>query len=96
MTIIQPNKNKLKLNFVTLLLIGAIVAGAVLTIITYNQSVQLSYALDQQLTLAKELRAQNADLENELYEKLGLQNVEELAAKLGLVRERRPEYLAVQ
>lgn len=96
MTIIEPNKNKFKLNFLLILVIGFILAEAVLSIFAYNKSVQISYSLSENKKAIEELRASNADFKNQLYSVLDLENAPELAAKFGLIKEGKPEYLARQ
>lgn len=93
MTIIQPNNNKIRFNLIAFLTIGVLLLEAVLAIFAYSHSVHLQYALDQQLSAARELRAENVDLENVIYDKISFSGVEALAGKLGLIREKRPEYL---
>lgn len=96
MTIIQPNQNKTKFSFAAVFIIGLILLGAILSILAYNQSVRLHNNLETELGHIKDWRAQNADFKKQLYALLDLQNADELARKFGLVKERKPGYLAVQ
>lgn len=92
MTIIEPNKNKS--NLLIALTVGLIILGAVLTIFAYNQSVRFSHALSDQRKSIDSLQVKNAELKNQLYAILDIQKVDQLAEKLGLIKERKPEYLA--
>ena len=94
MTIIEPNKSKFKLNLLIILIIGFILAEAVLSIFAYNKSVRINYSLNENKKAIEELQVSKADLKNQLYSVLDLQNADILAAKLGLIKEKRPEYLA--
>lgn len=96
MTIIEPNKNKFKLNFLIILVIGFILAEAVLSIFAYNRSVRISYSLNENKKSIEELRVSNADFKNQLYSVLDLENADKLAARFGLIKEGKPEYLARQ
>jgi hypothetical protein len=94
MTIIEPNKSKFKSNFLIILIIGLIISGAVLSIFAYNKSVSLSYNLNIQRKSVEALQVENADLKNQLYAVLDFQNAAQLADRLGLIKEKKPEYLA--
>ncbi len=94
MTIIEPNKSRFKINLLITLVIGFILAEAVLSIFAYNRSVRMNYSLNENKKAIEELQVSNADLKNDLYSVLDLQNADQLAAKLGLIKERKPEYLA--
>lgn len=96
MTIIEPNKNKFKLNLLILLVIGFIIAEAIFSIFAYNKSVSINHSLNENQKAVEEFQVLNADLKNELYSVLDLQNTDQLAAKLGLIKEKKPEYLARQ
>ena len=67
---------------------------AVLSIFSYNRNVGINHAIKQNIENIEVLRADNADLKNQLYLVLDIENADFLAAKLGLVKERKPEYLA--
>lgn len=72
---------------------GLVLFAAVLNIFAYSHNVHLQYSLEQQSGLVRDLRAQNSDLENVIYAKINSYKADELAARLGLIRERKPEYL---
>lgn len=94
MTIIEPNKNSFKSKIATYLLIGFVLVEAALSIFAYNQSVQLNHSLKENHKIIEAARADNADLKNQLYLALDIENSDVLAGKFGLVKERKPEYLA--
>ncbi len=62
----------------------------------YNRNVQLNHALRQELRTVDLTRAESADLKNQLYLALDFEDVGYLASKLGLIKERKPEYIAMQ
>lgn len=75
--------------------IGLILFEALLSIYSYSQNVRLSSEL---LSTAKEIEAlsiSTSDFKNQLYAKLDLKNVDQVAGKLGLIKEKKPEYLSV-
>jgi|GEM_PF-6588741 len=93
MTIIQPTNNKIRFHWITISIIGLVLVEVILAIMAYSKSVDLKYALDRRLSLSLELRAKNADLENLLYAKINNRSADQLAAELGLIREKKPDYL---
>lgn len=95
MTIIEPNKNKFNLNFLMIFAIGLVICAALLSIFAYAKSVKIDHALSSYQKTLDQLRAESADLKNELYAILDFQNADQLAEKLGLIKERKPEYLAI-
>ena len=95
MTIIEPKKNKLRLNFAVTAIMALILLGSLLIVFAYNRSVSMNYKLSETLKSIESLRVANAELKNSLYVILDLQNVEKLADKLGLVKEKRPDYLSI-
>lgn len=96
MTIIEPNKNSFRSRLPLYLAVGLVVIEAVLSIFAYNRNVGINHAIKQSIENIEILRADNADLKNQLYLVLDLENADFLAAKLGLVKERKPEYLALR
>ncbi len=96
MTIIEPNKNRFSANRWLFLILAVVLATVVLNIFAYNRNVQLNHVLKQQLRDIDLARAESADLKNQLYLALDFEDVGYLAAKLGLVKERKPEYMALQ
>lgn len=95
MTIIEPNKNSFRSKLLIYLAVGLVVVEAVLSIFSYNHNVSINRAIKQSIADMEVLRGDNADLKNQLYLVLDLENADFLAAKLGLIKERRPEYLAI-
>ena len=94
MTIIQPNKSSYKTNFLMILVIGFIILEAILGIFAYSKSVRLGYLINQEQKDIQQLEVENAEFKNHLYAVLDFQNVEKIAAELGLIKEKRPDYLA--
>lgn len=77
-------------------MIGLVLFETVLGVLAYNQNVQFNYALKENTKKTEILQASNADLKNQLYLVLDFENSDQLAGKLGLIKERKPEYLAIQ
>lgn len=96
MTIIEPNKNSFQSKVRLWLILGLVLGSVVLGIFLYSTSVQLSYNLEIKMKSIAEARAENAELKNNLYVLMDFENADELAQKLGLIKERRPEYLALK
>lgn len=96
MTIIEPNKNKFRFNVFIMFIVGLLILEAVLSVVAYSQSVHFTYRLEEQRKSIENLRVENADLKNRLYTILDFQNVDQLAERLGLIKERRPDYLVRQ
>lgn len=94
MTIIQPNKSSFKMNFLVIFVIGFIILEAILGIFAYSKSVRLSYLIKQEQKSIQHLEVENAEFKNHLYAALDFQNVEKIASELGLVKEKKPDYLA--
>lgn len=96
MTIIEPNKNKFRPNFLMLVFGGLIAAAAVLAVFAYNRTVSFEYQLGQQAKLIQGLQVKNSEMKNQIYAMLDLGNPDALAAKLGLISDKKPDYLAVR
>ncbi len=96
MTIIEPNKNSFKSKAPTYLIVGLVLLEAALSVLFYNQNVQFNHALKDNQKKIEMVRSENADLKNQLYLALDLENSDILAAKFGLVKERKPDYLAIR
>ncbi len=96
MTIIEPNKNSFRSKLPIYSLVGLVLFEAVLSVLFYNQNVQLNHATKENQKNIEIVRSENADLKNQLYLALDLENSDLLAAKLGLVKESKPEYLAIR
>lgn len=93
MTIIEPNKNRIKLNLPLLILAGALAVGILLNVYLYNRTVDLKFLLNKNEAGLKELSVANAELKNSLYKIIDTNNFPELAAGLGLVKDYKPDYL---
>ena len=77
-----------------ILVIGFIILEAILGIFAYSKSVRLGYLINQEQKDIQQLEVENAEFKNHLYAVLDFQNVEKIAAELGLIKEKRPDYLA--
>lgn len=95
MTIIEPNKNSFRSKMPICCIIGLVLFEVVLSVLAYNQNVQMNYALKENHKKIESVQAMNADLKNQLYLVLDLENSDKLAAQWGLVKDRKPEYLAI-
>ncbi len=80
----------------TYLLVGLVLFEAALSVLFYNQNVQLNHATKENQKKIEIVRSENADLKNQLYLALDLESSDVLAAKFGLVKERKPDYLAIR
>jgi len=92
MTIIQPNRRRGRVSSIAFIGATLFIGLAILGVFFYNRNVELRFSLEN---LNKEkivLYAENAELKNELYEKLDFDDVDRLAAKFGLVKETSPDY----
>ncbi len=94
MTFIEPNKQKFRINLFAAFFAALFLAEAVFSIITYSQSVSLEHLIAKQQEAVEEIRTKNASLKNQVYSLLDLGDADLLVSKLGLVKERRPDYLA--
>ncbi len=79
-----------------ILIVGLILLEAVLSVFAYSQNVRFKYLLSEQNEIIEDSQARSVDLKNRLYAVLDFQNVDQLAEQLGLVKERKPDYLIVQ
>lgn len=96
MTIIQPNKNRIKVNLTPLILAAAVILAILFAVFLNNQIVNLKYSLSDAEKRLERLRVANAESKNQLYVILDMQNHSELASRLGLVKENKPIYLKEQ
>ncbi len=96
MTIIEPKKNKFKVSFLWLMITSLVLIEAVFSIFAYSQNVRLSHELKDAGKNIENLQISVSEFKKQLYAKLELQNVDQLAGKLGLVREKKPEYLSAR
>lgn len=95
MTIIEPKKNKGRYSFAWTMTIGLVLFEALLSIYSYSQNVRLTHELFSTTKAIESLRISTADFKNQLYAKLDLKNADKIADKLGLIKEKKPEYLSV-
>lgn len=72
---------------------GLLLAMVILSVFFYNANVDLRYSSSEINSVIARLETGNAELSDKLYSKLDFENVEEVSSRLGLVKERAPEYL---
>jgi len=93
MTIIEPNKNRIRVNLLSLMLITLTVIGALFSVFVYNQIVATRYQLGNQEEQSNVLRVANAELKDKLYKILDKENSESFVRSLGLIKDNKPVYL---
>ena len=92
MTIIQPNKNNHKTNFLISILTIVSVIAAVWGVFLYNQLVNLRHEVKKQETNLRRAEVTNAELKNNLYSVLNEKNLESLINQQSLILDKNPEY----
>ncbi len=97
MTIIEPNKNikKKRSNWFLAGSIAALFGVAIWSIITYNETVNLSHSIKISEAKIRELSAQNAELKNSEFQTTDTKRLHLVAAERGLVKIEHPRYLGV-
>lgn len=91
MTIIQPNKEKIKIWKFAVPFLAIILTGAYFSILFYNESVDMNHAVAAKEKELKILQVVNAELKNKIYGLLDAANIN--AAAAGLILEKHPVYL---
>ncbi|MEK7512650.1 MAG: hypothetical protein AAB601_00435 [Patescibacteria group bacterium] len=92
MTIIKPHKNTSFLSF--LIILGIVLGGGGLFYVFEYASVVEARSVKKALRAETvTLQVKNADLKNSLYSMTDAASLERLAKDLGLIMEKRPEYL---
>lgn len=93
MTIIEPNKNKIRINFLLISVIILLILGVFLNVYLYNYIVNLRHTIVGFEKRLNELEVVNADFKNNLYKIQNTDNLTYLIEKFNLVKENKPEYL---
>lgn len=93
MTIIQPNKNKFKIEFFISVLMLIFIASAAWGVFLYNQTVNFRHETENIGKILKQSEVENAELKNVLYSMIDLKNSESLVISESLVLEKNPEYI---
>lgn len=97
MTIIRPNINQKKLQNLLLGFLGFLLIALVwLGIAMYAKVVDLRHEIGVLQKNIQEAELGSIGLQNQVYSLIDLQNLEEKANELGLVKERNPEYLKTE
>ncbi len=91
MTIIQPNKNEDIRKLVTFLTVG-LVAVFLAVVFLYMQTVSLKHELAQKRDTLETLKVENAELKNNFYNLVDVNNLEKLAGELGLIQDKNPQW----
>ncbi len=91
MTIIQPNKNEDIRRLTTFLTVGlvTVILGIVFL---YMQTVSLKHDLAKKRDTLEALKVENAELKNNFYNLVDVNNLEALAGELGLVQDKNPQW----
>ena len=91
MTIIQPNKNQDIRRLITILTTGLIVV-VLAWVLFYMQTVILKHDLAKKHNILETLKVENAELKNNFYGLVDVNNLETLAGELGLVQDKNPQW----
>lgn len=94
MTIIQPNKNNLKIEFFISVLMLILIVSAVWGVFLYNQTVDFRHEADDIAKILKQNEVENAELKNILYSMIDLKNSESLIIRESLILEKNPKYVS--
>lgn len=95
MTIIQPNKNSSKTNFLILVLMLGSISAVVWGVFIYNQLVDLRHEVKSQETGAKQAEVANAELKDNLYNIIDAKSAESLKNSQSLILDKNPEYVKI-
>lgn len=96
MTIIEPKKLKPKSKILILFLFGIVLVASLGVITFYNKIVDLKFQLSKQEQELEDLKVLNAELKNEVYSYLDVDNLSTIARALGLILDRNPTYLEME
>lgn len=92
MTIIEPFKNKFRIN--EFLYIGfLLLIFAILSIYLYNLNVNLKHAVSLREKTVQNLEAANAELRNQFYQITDIRNLNAFAQSHNLIPDKNPDYL---
>jgi len=95
MTIISPKKNKAHMSPLLIGLILLLIAGACWNIFAYNQIVNFNHTLNVAEEQLIELKADNAEIKNQLYQLTSADNLIKLGMERGLVETSSPRYVKI-
>jgi len=93
MTIIQPNKNNYKSNFIISVLILVLISVALWGMFLYNQLVDLRHEIKKQKISLDEAEVTNAELKNKLYSIIDVENLKSSIDSQSLILDKNPEYV---
>lgn len=98
MTIIEPNKQKLKIRFIRSVVIpvtALVLTAATLGIFLYNSTVDLKHRLEIQEKKLSELKVANAELKEKIFGITDMKNIQKMALEAGFVADKQPTYLEI-
>jgi cell division protein FtsB len=95
MTLIQPNKQNILLNFILIALILLVTVSVIWLIMLYTKTVSLAHGASTMREELTQLESQNSELKGKMFALLDPGQMEALAASRGMVADRSPEYLPI-
>ncbi len=95
MTIIEPNKNKIRVNLILVLLMGMVGLSILSGIYLYNQTVDLRHTIKNDEAMIQKTQEGIVEVRNQLYSVLDLKNLLRVSEAQGLVNDPKPGYLEV-
>jgi len=95
MTIIQPNKSSFKISLTMIFLSSIMIGLVIFNTYLYNKIVDFKFALKEQVKNIKKIEVINAELKNELYRIIDVNNLTKILKDQPLVIERQPEYFKI-
>ncbi len=96
MTIIEPQKNKRRINVFFMSSISMSLGAVLVSVFTYNSTINLARSSHDAELKHKSALTANAELKNKLYSLLDAKNLRKLAELEGLKRVSNPEYFEVK
>jgi cell division protein FtsL len=93
MTIIQPNQNKRKNNFVIYLLLVIIAVLIMQGIYLYSQSVTFRHDIANLEKSLREAEASNAEMKNKIFTFFESENIKRAVEERQLIEEKYPQYI---
>jgi cell division protein FtsL len=95
MTLIQPNKENILLNWLLIALIFAATAGVIWLIFLYNQTVSFTHGASALRDEAKRVETHNSELKGTIFALFEPGRVKGIAESGGLVADKNPEYARI-
>lgn len=95
MTFIEPNQHRFRIHIAFVIGVATLIGGALLSIYLYNETVHLRHLIERTEESIKELEVANAELRNDLYQRLDTVSLRREAISRGFIEESHPRYLEV-